>query len=193
MYDYFKGRLIEKNPAFVVVECGGVGYYLNISLNTYEKLGKEESVRVYVYQHVREDNLSLYGFAEKGEREVFLKLISVSGVGTSTAQVMLSSLGPAQLQEAILDGDVAQLKSIKGIGAKTAERIIIDLRDKMAKDLPELEKSLFKGNTGIEEALSALVALGFDRAKSKKVLQDIQNKEGDQAVESLIKQALKNL
>jgi Holliday junction DNA helicase RuvA len=175
------------------VECGGVGYYLNISLNTYEKLGKEESVRVYVYQHVREDNLSLYGFAEKGEREVFLKLISVSGVGTSTAQVMLSSLGPLQLQEAILDGDVSQLKSIKGIGAKTAERIIIDLRDKMAKDLPELEKSLFKGNTGIEEALSALVALGFDRAKSKKVLQGIQNKEGDQAVESLIKQALKNL
>ncbi len=193
MYEYFKGRLIEKNPAYLVVECGGVGYYLNISLNTYEKLGKEESVRVYVYQHVREDNLSLYGFAEKGEREVFLKLISVSGVGTSTAQVMLSSLGPLQLQEAILDGDVSQLKSIKGIGAKTAERIIIDLRDKMAKDLPELEKSLFKGNTGIEEALSALVALGFDRAKSKKVLQDIQNKEGDQAVESLIKQALKNL
>ncbi|MDA9819431.1 Holliday junction branch migration protein RuvA [Salibacteraceae bacterium] len=193
MYEYFKGRLIEKNPAYLVVECGGVGYYLNISLNTYEKLGKEESVRVYVYQHVREDNLSLYGFAEKGEREVFLKLISVSGVGTSTAQVMLSSLGPLQLQEAILDGDVSQLKSIKGIGAKTAERIIIDLRDKMAKDLPELEKSLFKGNTGIEEALSALVALGFDRAKSKKVLQGIQNKEGDQAVESLIKQALKNL
>ncbi|HAS35922.1 MAG TPA: Holliday junction branch migration protein RuvA [Flavobacteriales bacterium] len=193
MYEYFKGRLIEKNPAYLVVECGGVGYYLNISLNTYEKLGKEESVRVYVYQHVIEDNLSLYGFAEKGEREVFLKLISVSGVGTSTAQVMLSSLGPLQLQEAILDGDVSQLKSIKGIGAKTAERIIIDLRDKMAKDLPELEKSLFKGNTGIEEALSALVALGFDRAKSKKVLQGIQNKEGDQAVESLIKQALKNL
>jgi Holliday junction DNA helicase RuvA len=193
MYDYFKGRLVEKNPAYVVVECGGVGYFLNISLHTYEKIGNDESVKIYAYQHVREDILSLYGFADTAEREMFLKLISVSGVGTGTARVMLSSLTPAQLQQSILDGDVSMLKGIKGIGAKTAERIIIDLRDKMAKDLPELEKSLFADNTGTEEALSALVALGFDRAKSRKVLQDLSKNEGDLPVESLIKQALQKL
>jgi len=193
MYNHFKGKLVEKNPAYVVIECGGVGYYLNISLNTYAKIGSNELCFLYAHQIVREDAQTLYGFYDEEEREIFRKLISVSGVGASTARVVLSSLSPGEVAQGIINEDVNLLKSIKGIGGKTAERIIVDLKDKITADLPDPEKIHFQDNTHTEEALSALVALGFDKSKSRKMLQKVEASEPDLPVEALVKQALKFL
>ncbi len=193
MYEHFRGRVIDKNPAYVVVECGGVGYLLNISLNTYSQLPEDEGIFLFAHQVVREDAHVLYGFIDKAEREIFLKLISVSGVGASTARVMLSSLSPSEIQVAIQSENVGALKAIKGIGAKTAERIIVDLKDKIGADSPELEKIQFAGNSVLEEALSALVALGFEKGKARKVLQKMLDSDGEIPVENLVKQALKHL
>jgi len=193
MIAQIKGRLIEKTPTYVIIDCNGVGYGLNISLNTFSLLGEEENCMLHTHFVVREDAQLLYGFKEKSERELFRLLISVSGVGSSTAMMILSSLSPNETKQAILGGDVNTLKSVKGIGAKSAERIIIDLRDKIGKVGETTNISTMSNNTIKEEALSALVMLGFAKSPAEKALTKIVNKEPDLTVEELIKKTLKNL
>ncbi|MBD77875.1 MAG: Holliday junction branch migration protein RuvA [Crocinitomicaceae bacterium] len=194
MIEYLKGRLIEKNPAYAVLECDGVGYYVNISVNTFESMGSEELTKLYIHEVIREDSRSLFGFANIEERLLFRNLISVNGVGSNTARVILSSYKPGDIHAAIINENSDLLKSIKGIGAKTAQRVIIDLKDKISKDEPQLEISSLSDNTLKDEALSALMALGFDRNKSIKVLQKVQAGIGsDAGVELVIKEALKLL
>lgn len=193
MIAQIKGRLVEKTPTYVVVDCGGVGYEINISLNTFSALDNDELCFLYTHFIVREDAQLLYGFKEKSERELFRLLISVSGVGASTAMMILSSLSPKETKQAILAGDVNTLKSVKGIGAKSAERIIIDLRDKIGKVESGDSISLSQNNTIKDEALSALVMLGFAKNPAEKALTKIMASEDNLSVEQLIKQTLKNL
>lgn len=195
MIAHVKGRLIEKTPTNVVVECNGVGYLLHISLYTYSRLGNEEHCMLHTHMAVREDAHTLYGFVDKEERQVFRQLISVSGVGANTARMILSSLSPAEVHNAIMNDNVDLLKSIKGIGAKSAQRIIVDLKDKLNKEEAVLQNISFSsGNTKKEEALSALLALGFEKAKSGKVLDKvIENAGKELSIEELIKQALRQL
>lgn len=193
MIAQIKGRLIEKTPTYVVIDCNGVGYELKISLNTYSKLGESEVCSLFTHFVVREDAQLLYGFKETSERELFRLLISVSGVGSATAMMILSSLSPDETKQAILTNDVNTLKSVKGIGAKSAERIIIDLRDKIGKVDSATTISLSINNTVKEEALSALVMLGFGKNPAEKALNKIMTTEEDLTVEELIKRALKNL
>lgn len=193
MITHLKGKLVEKNPTNIVVECGGVGYFLNISLHTYSQIPQDENIFIYTYLQVREDAQILYGFSEKSEREVFTKLISVSGIGASTARTMLSSLTPEQVIEAITTENVAEIKSVKGIGAKTAQRLIIDLKDKLT-EVEGLNKILTpEGNTQKEEALSALETLGYSRKQSGKIVRKIVSENPDSTAETIIKLALKNL
>lgn len=193
MITHLRGKLTEKNPTTIVIECGGVGYLLNISLNTYAKLPNEESIFIYTYLHVREDAQILYGFMDKAEREMFSKLISVSGIGTSTARTMLSSLTPNQLAEAIVTENVAELKTVKGIGVKTAQRLIIDLKDKLS-DLEKTDEVLLpKDHTAREEALSALETLGYKRKQTSRVVRKILMEDPAASVETIIKLALKKL
>lgn len=193
MITHLRGKLVEKNPTDIVVECNGVGYLLNISLHTHDKLPRDESIFIYTHLQVREDAQTLYGFMEKSEREVFRRLISVSGIGASTARTMLSSLNPSQVVDAIESEDVASIKSVKGIGAKTAQRVIIDLKDKI--ELAEnVNKNLNTGrNTQRKEALSALETLGYSRKKSVKAVEKVIANQPEATVESIIKNALKNL
>ncbi|SHI89253.1 Holliday junction DNA helicase subunit RuvA [Mesonia phycicola] len=194
MISHLKGKLVEKNPTDITVECNGVGYFLNISLNTYSQLPAEENIFIYVYLQVREDAHTLFGFMQKSEREIFKKLISVSGIGASTARTMLSSLTPLQVVEAITQEEVAIIQSVKGIGAKTAQRVIIDLKDKLSEfseDVNEIVKS--SRNTHKEEALSALETLGYTRKQSEKVVSRIIKNDAEASVETIIKFALKNL
>ncbi len=193
MIHHLKGKLIEKNPTNVVIECNGVGYFVHISLHTFSLLPASEAVELYTHLQVKEDSHTLFGFREKSEREIFRLLISVSGVGASTARTMLSSLDPKQIMEAIASGDVATIQSIKGIGAKTAQRVILDLKDKIMKVFGLDEVSVPQSNTNREEALSALETLGYTRKQSEKVIDKIIRNEPDATVESLIKLALKNL
>ena len=193
MIHHLRGQLVEKNPTNLVIECNGVGYFVHISLHTFSLLPVSEAVRLYTHLQVKEDSHTLFGFWEKSEREIFRLLISVSGVGASTARTMLSSLNPRQIMEAIASGDVATIQSIKGIGAKTAQRVILDLKDKILKVLGLDEVSAPKSNTNREEALSALETLGYTRKQSGKVIDKIIRSEPDSTVESLIKLALKNL
>lgn len=193
MIEYLKGRLIEKSPAHAVIECNGVGYHINISVHTFSLMGSDENCKLYTEFIVREDAQVLFGFHDKDERQLFRSLISVSGVGPNTARVILSSYKPGDIQLAILNENVDILKSIKGIGAKTAQRIIIDLKDKIAKEEPQLEISSISDNTLKDEALSALVALGFERNKSIKVLQKVMSSSEEMSVEHVIKAALKQL
>lgn len=194
MIEFLNGRLIEKNPAYSVIECNGVGYYVNISLQTFELMGNSESCKLFIHMVVREDAHSLYGFADPQERQLFRHLISVSGIGPNTARIILSSYKSEDVLGAIANENVDLLKSIKGIGAKTAQRIVIDLKDKVAKDAPQLEISSIEDNTTKEEALSALAVLGFDRNRSTKVLQKIyRGQSSELSVEQVIKEALKQL
>lgn len=194
MYNHFEGRLVEKTPTYAVVDCAGVGYLLHISLNTFSKIGSSEKCRLYAHLAVREDAHTLYGFADQEERAIFRQLISVSGVGASTARMILSSLSPGEVTQAILSGNVAALKSIKGIGEKSAQRIIVDLKNKLGKEEVPMEFFVSSNNTAREEALSALVMLGFARNTADKALEKVMKAEGNGAsVEQLIKQALKNL
>ena len=188
-----KGRLVEKNPTNVVIDCNGVSYFIHISLHTFSQIPSQESLQLYTHLQVKEDSHTLFGFWEKTEREIFRLLISVSGVGASTARSMLSSLEPRQIMEAIATGDVATIQGIKGIGAKTAQRVIIDLKDKIVKVFGMEEVSAPQSNTSREEALSALETLGYNRKQSEKVVDKIVKDEPNASVESLIKQALKNL
>jgi Holliday junction DNA helicase RuvA len=185
------GKLVEKNPTDLVIDCGGVGYEVKISLNTFSALGSSEHVILYTKMIVREDAQLLYGFAEKTEREMFNHLISVSGIGPNTAMIMLSSLVPAEIASAIQSEDVKTIQSIKGIGAKTAQRVIVDLKDKMLKMAFSTENIFNANNTNQFDALTALVSLGFDKKAAEKVIDRIST--GEESVEQLIKEALKVL
>lgn len=195
MYNHFEGKLAQKTPTFVVIECGGVGYHLNISLNTFSKLPESGNCRVYAHLSVREDAMVLFGFGDEEERELFRQLISVSGVGPGTARMILSSMAPGEIVSAILSGNVSALKSIKGIGEKSAQRIIIDLKSRFGKEAPGGSAVFFTGDNKMrEEALSALVMLGFARAVAEKAVDKALKSEGNAvSVEHLLKLALKNL
>ena len=193
MIHHLKGKLVEKNPTYVVVECNGVGYFLNISLHTFSLLPSDENITLYTHLQVKEDSHTLFGFSDKSEREIFRLLLSVSGIGASTARTMLSSLNPIQVRDAIASGDVAKIQGIKGIGAKTAQRVILDLKDKILKVYDIDEVSLKSDNTTKEEALSALEVLGYTRRQSEKVVERILSQDSSLSVEGIIKSALKNL
>ncbi|QSS96150.1 Holliday junction branch migration protein RuvA [Psychroflexus sp. ALD_RP9] len=187
------GKLVEKNPTHLVIDCNGVGYEVNVSLHTFSQIKDEELIRLYTHLHVKEDAHTLYGFAEKSEREVFRKLISVSGIGTSTARIMLSSLSPNQVVEAILNEDAETIQSVKGIGKKTAQRVILDLKDKLDKTEEIDVISTPNHNSNKKEALSALETLGYNRKVSEKVVTTILANEPSSSVENIIKLALKKL
>ena len=193
MITHLEGKLVEKNPTDVVIDCNGVGYFVNISLHTFSQIPDREHLKIYTYLQVREDSHSLYGFSSKTEREIFKLLISVSGIGANTARTMLSSLTPEQVKEAIASGDVALIQGVKGIGVKTAQRVIIDLKDKVLKVYGIDELSLIPNNTNKDEALSALDVLGFNKKQSEKVVDKILKAQPDALVEQIIKEALKNL
>jgi len=194
MYDFFKGRLVEKTPTYAVIDCGGVGYLLHISLHTYSQLPNTEDCTLYAHLAVREDAHVLYGFGSKSERETFRLLINVSGVGAGTARMILSSLSASEIAEAVISNNVSMLKNVKGIGEKTAQRIIIDLKGKFDKD--SVSPELFAGlhNTARTEALTALTLLGFARNAAEKAMEKVMKSSGtDLSVEELIKQTLKTL
>lgn len=194
MIHHLQGRMIEKNPTHVVIDCNGVGYFVHISLHTFSLLtAANEAIKLFTHLQVKEDSHTLYGFMEKSERELFRLLISVSGVGASTARTMLSSIEPRKIMEAIASGDAGTVQSIKGIGAKTAQRVILDLKDKVLKVFGEGEVFASPSNTNKEEALSALETLGFARKPAEKVVERIMKQSTDPTVESIIKQALKIL
>jgi Holliday junction DNA helicase RuvA len=193
MINYITGTITEINPTSVTIETGGIGYFINISVNTFSKLdGKSES-KILVHEVIREDAHQLFGFADKEERDIFRLLISVTGIGANTARMMLSSLNPGEVEKAIIESNVNVLKSVKGIGLKTAQRVIVDLKDKVGKQSAAGEIFTFADNTKREEALSALVMLGFARSAVSKVLEKIIRDEKNLTVEDLIKRALKNL
>jgi len=193
MITHIQGKLVEKNPTDVVIDCNGVGYLLNISLHTYSQIPDQEALKLYTHLQVREDAHTLFGFASLAEREVFRLLISVSGIGANTARTMLSSLTPKQIREGIATEDVALIQSIKGIGAKTAQRVIIDLKDKILKIYDIDEVSVKESNTNKEEALSALEVLGFAKKQAEKVIDKIVAQQPEANIETIIKLALKNL
>ncbi|MCD6354877.1 MAG: Holliday junction branch migration protein RuvA [Prolixibacteraceae bacterium] len=193
MFEFIRGTIIEMNPASIVIEAGGIGYFVNISLNTYSKLNGQKETKLLLHQIVREDAHILYGFADKGERDLFRNLISVNGVGANTAIMMLSSLNTDELIAAVTTENVVVLKAVKGIGAKTAQRIIIDLKDKLGKIADTGQFLLSPDNTIRNESLSALVMLGFAKKNAEKVVAKILQEQPGAAVESVIKQALKRL
>lgn len=193
MITHLKGKLVEKNPSFVVVDCNGIGYMVRISLHTFSQISDSELCSLFTHLAIKEDSHTLYGFYEKAERELFRLLISVSGVGTNTAQTILSSLTPHDIQLAILAENVASLQSVKGIGAKTAQRIILDLKDKMAKQGISTEEISILHNDIREEALSALTMLGFSKNIVNKAIDRELKKESNLEVEELVKRVLKNL
>lgn len=193
MIEYITGTITGLNPACVVVECNGIGYSLNISLNTYTALEKADKCKILVHESIREDAHILYGFATADERDLFRQLITVNGVGAGTARMMLSSVAPAELREAIISGDVAILKGVKGIGLKTAQRVIVDLKDKIGKHAGSGEILAFSDNTAREEALSALVMLGFARNSAAKVIDNILRENRKLQVEEIVRKALKLL
>jgi holliday junction DNA helicase RuvA len=193
MITQVRGRLVEKSPTEVVVDCNGVGYLLHISLNTFAGLPEDEAVVLYTHLSIREDAHTLFGFITKTEREVFKLLISVSGVGPSIARTMLSSMTSEEIQHAIATENIPLIQSVKGIGAKTAQRVIVDLKDKILKTFNIDEVSAFTSNTNKDEALSALEVLGFNKKQSDKVVAMVLKENPDASVEKLIKLALKNL
>lgn len=196
MYDYIKGILVESTPTDAVIENGGIGYSLQISLQTYTGIQGASEVRLYIYHHLREDTELWYGFATKEERSIFLMLIEVNGIGPNTARMMLSSLSCQELKTAIIAGDVNKIKAVKGIGLKTAQRIIIDLKDKIGKSntTEEIPLGLTASSSPVkEEAISALVMLGFNKAASEKVIESILKEHPEASIEQLIKYSLKRL
>lgn len=194
MYSFVEGKIAELNPTTAVIACQGIGYSISISLNTYTQIQGKDACRLYTHLIVREDALILYGFAETSERHVFQQLISVSGVGPNTARLILSSLSPSEVADSIATENVRLLQSIKGIGGKSALRIIIDLKDKIMKDLPAGENLTASHNTGKHEALSALVMLGFNKPVAEKALDQVIKANGSALpVDQLIKSALKIL
>ena len=197
MIEYLKGELAEVSPAMAVIDCNGVGYGINISLNPYSAIQGKKAVKLYIYEGIREDAYVLYGFSTKQERELFLLLISVSGIGGNTARMILSALSPAELCNVISSGNDKLLKGVKGIGLKTAQRIIVDLKDKIANvGVESTGKELFPQaihSEVHEEAVAALTMLGFPAAPSQKVVSAILKEAADLPVEKVIKLALKRL
>ncbi len=193
MITHIRGKLVEKNPTYVVIEANGIGYWLNISLNTYSLLPDNEAILLYTHLSVKEDSHTLYGFISKTEREIFKLLISVSGVGPGIGRTMLSSMTTDEIQQAIGSGNVGAIQSVKGIGVKTAQRVLLDLKDKILKTFVIDEVSFAESNTNKNEALSALEVLGFNKKQSEKVLDKILLENKTSSVEILIKKALKNL
>tara|TARA_B100001971_G_C18168329_1_gene525590 strand:- start:175 stop:756 length:582 start_codon:yes stop_codon:yes gene_type:complete len=190
---HIKGNLVKKTPTYVVIECNGIGYKLNISLQTFSKI-KEENCILFTHFSVKEDSQTLYGFADEDERELFRKLISVSGVGPSTAQIVLSTYTPTETNQYIITGDVSALQSVKGIGVKTAQRIIIDLKDKLAKGITTSDIPFNQDNELRNEALSALVTLGFAKKTTEQTVDKIiRNNTEDLSVETLVKMALNQM
>ena len=199
MIDYIKGTITELTPTSVVLETGGIGYFINISLTTYSALNKKEDAHLFVYEAIREDAHLLFGFMNRSERQLFLLLISVPGIGANTARVIMSSYSASEIQQMIAGGDVVSLNTIKGIGTKTAQRIIVDLKDKILK-ISDTDGSLPKGstlgagsNTLREETVAALTMLGFAAVASQKVVEKIIRENASLTVEQVIKQALKML
>tara|TARA_B100000900_G_scaffold301047_1_gene259621 strand:+ start:8062 stop:8643 length:582 start_codon:yes stop_codon:yes gene_type:complete len=193
MITQIKGRLIEKTPTYLVIDCNGIGYEVNISLNTFSSISSEENIQLFTHLQIREDAHILYGFFTVVERTVFRLLISISGIGTSTARTMLSSLTPNEIQQAIITEDVPKIQGIKGIGLKTAQRVIIELKDKI-KSLHGMEEiPIAKSNTIKEETLSALEVLGYSRKSSEKVVDNLIHGNPSITIEDLIKGALNKL
>ena len=193
MITHIRGRLVDKSPTALVIDCNGVGYFIHISLHTFSQLKDDESIKLLTHLQIKEDAHQLYGFATVMEREIFRLLISVSGIGTNTARTMLSSLTPKQIRQGIAAEDVALIQSVKGIGLKTAQRVIIDLKDKIFKIYDIDETLLISDNTNKDEALSALEVLGFAKKNSERVVVKIISNNPDASVELIIKEALKNL
>lgn len=194
MIAHIQGKVTHRSPTYLVIDCGGVGYAIQISLNTYENMGTEENMKLLTYLSIKEDSHTLFGFADEEERQLFMQLISVSGVGTNTARMILSSLKPAEIKLAILNGNWNLLKTIKGIGPKTAQRLVIDLQDKLKKVAsPETLQSASFRSPAYDEALSALVMLGFNKAEAEKGLMKVKQQNPDSSVEQLVKLTLKNI
>jgi holliday junction DNA helicase RuvA len=191
---FIDGKLVQKTPTYVVIDCGGVGYSINISLNTYEKIADAERLKLFTQLIVKEDSHTLYGFADEDERTLFNQLISVSGVGTNTARLMLSSLKPNDIKQAITTGNWALIKTVKGIGEKTAQKVVIDLKNKIKGDDSAESISLMgTRNVLVEEALAALVMLGFSKTEAEKGLQKVRQQNPQYTVEELVKNTLKIL
>jgi holliday junction DNA helicase RuvA len=191
---FIDGKLVQKTPTYVVIDCGGVGYSINISLNTYEKITDSERLKLFTQLIVKEDSHTLYGFADEDERTLFNQLISVSGVGTNTARLMLSSLKPNDIKQAITTGNWALIKTVKGIGEKTAQKVVIDLKNKIKGDDSAEGFSLMSTrNVLVEEALAALVMLGFSKTEAEKGLQKVRQQNPQYTVEELVKNTLKIL
>ena len=193
MITQLTGRLVEKSPTEVVIDCNGIGYMVNISLHTFSQLSNDENIKLFTHLQVKEDSHTLFGFCTIIERAIFKQLISVSGIGASTARTMLSSLEPHQIQRAIISEDLATIKSVKGIGLKTAQRVLIELKDKMLNLFDSDEIQVLSNNTIKEEALSALEVLGYSRKQSEKVIDNVIQSSPDSSVEALIKAALNKL
>ncbi len=193
MYEYISGKITQETPAYIVLDNAGIGYFISISLNTYEAVKGKETAKLFIYEHLREDVHALYGFADTRERDLFTLLISVSGIGATTARMMLSSMSPDEIHIAISIENVNQLKSIKGIGMKTAQRIIVELKDKIGKGMTGAKLPLPADNTNAEEALSALVMLGFAKVPSQKAIDKILRETPGIKLEQIVKQALKAL
>ena len=193
MITHIKGRLVEKSPTELVIDCNGIGYLVNISLNTFSLLSDSEAISLYTHLQVKEDSHTLFGFFDKSERNLFRKLISVSGIGASTARTMLSSLNPQEIQIAILTENVSKIQSVKGIGLKTAQRVIIELKDKVNLADSTGEISISGLNQNREEALSALEVLGYSRKQTSKVVDELINNDPEISVEKIIKNSLNKL
>ena len=193
MITQLNGRLIEKNPTYVVIDCHGVGYEVNISLHTYGQIGSDENIRLHTHLQIREDAHTLYGFYQPMERSIFRLLISISGIGANIARTMLSSMTPVEIQQAIVHEDLAAIKAVKGIGLKTAQRVLIELKDKIQNVAGMDEIPALKSNTIKEETLSALEVLGYPRRQAEKVIDNIIQSAPYSSVEELIKQALNKL
>lgn len=194
MYSFISGKVAEKNPAYVVIDNHGVGYLINITLNTFTAIGEQSEVKLYVHLAIREDAHVLYGFYTEEERSLFLQLITVSGVGCNTARLILSSLTVRETVDAISNNNTKAIQNVKGIGAKTAQRIIVDLHDKISKlNISDGEKTPIGYNTLKEEALSALMVLGFNRTSIEKILDKLMSQMENPNVEQLIKEALRLL
>ncbi|MFD1628975.1 Holliday junction branch migration protein RuvA [Pseudopedobacter beijingensis] len=194
MYEYIQGKLVYKCPTYIVIDAGGIGYHIHISLNTFSLVKDQENCKLYTWLHVKEDGHTLYGFADEGERRLFLHLISVNGIGPSTGRMMLSSISPTEIEDAIIRGDVNLIKTIKGIGPKSAQRLVIELQDKLKKSGTGTLIAIPQNHTAREEALSALVMLGFVKNSAEKAV-DVAIRSSDKilSVEEIIKIALKSL
>jgi len=193
MFEYIEGKIVELTPTYLVLDNNQIGYFINVSLNTYSEISEKQISKIFIHQVIKEDSNTLFGFSSPDEREIFRHLITVSGIGANTARMMLSSLNPSELQTAISTENVNALKSIKGIGAKTAQRVIIDLKDKITKTQVSDQIFAQSVNNSREEALSALVMLGFNKKPAEKVIDKLIKQNGESSVEELIKKSLNEL